>query len=761
MRWKRYFLIIPIILQLFVHNAHSQSVEELRANFYNTEKFLHIINNYPESERDGILNSLAFEHQIFSSPADRAFDKKLWEFLNVADGTSELSSIFHIYTNYYYYSYDNLNQFEKKRLVSTHKKEIADRSFLKSIRNDFYFDIKVDGSELGEFNFDKKTFTIDLADLFGEQSYNLANMSTIDKVLPGYSYHYKVSLKALNSKPVRIIIDNIYQAESLNKSSFTLRFFISASNKIFKDFKINDVSTYEFEAYKEKYLELMKKGYRKSDFSDSTMLTIISIYGKDDVAKNTIIMAYFVDTKGVFGPAIDRYKYFRQDIIINQVEMIPSLLEQNIWRSPEYYKLVSRLGIDSFFSKIETDKAAILEEKKNKEAAKERARQFKEVIEQRKNLLKDDPNIDWHQKAANSFTEKNYNDAIEYWEIGILQQNYMLSGMRVTRNNVAERSVLYSNIQSNYYNIGGAYVNIDMLDSALNKYKESINACNCLYKDKDQLVIKSKIRIANIFDSMGETGTAITQLLSIINYKYSDDVNMSLALNGMGHIYRGSGEYEKAYEYYERTVKVVGSTKVGYYPFVKSREEDYKDSDIMYEEVVKSYFFMAEIEALSKNYKHSLVLMQYSIDHSKSNHHKYRARLRKGAYYSEIEDYKKSIKEYNKAGKLYQKVDHGDSNPWGMIGWTYYLKGDYGKAIKESRKGFSTNPESDWIKYNIAIALLADGKYKEAETEYTEAKEQFGVIDGAIVDLKDLYTNKKRAEKAKYILTEILGVESE
>jgi tetratricopeptide (TPR) repeat protein len=59
------------------------------------------------------------------------------------------------------------------------------------------------------------------------------------------------------------------------------------------------------------------------------------------------------------------------------------------------------------------------------------------------------------------------------------------------------------------------------------------------------------------------------------------------------------------------------------------------------------------------------------------------------------------------------------SNYWNL-GWYYYLQGKYEESVEASRAALALNPGELGVKFNVAIALLADGRFDEAFKAYEE-----------------------------------------
>jgi len=59
------------------------------------------------------------------------------------------------------------------------------------------------------------------------------------------------------------------------------------------------------------------------------------------------------------------------------------------------------------------------------------------------------------------------------------------------------------------------------------------------------------------------------------------------------------------------------------------------------------------------------------------------------------------------------------SNYWNL-GWYYYLQGKYEESVEDSRAALALNPDELGVRFNVAIALLADGRFDKALVTYEE-----------------------------------------
>lgn len=68
-----------------------------------------------------------------------------------------------------------------------------------------------------------------------------------------------------------------------------------------------------------------------------------------------------------------------------------------------------------------------------------------------------------------------------------------------------------------------------------------------------------------------------------------------------------------------------------------------------------------------------------------------------------------------------QKEGKDDTYTGWNLGWTYYLLGDLDNAIASDKHVLEMNPYVIGVRLNLGLALLAQGKYQDAEVEYNTA----------------------------------------
>ena len=84
--------------------------------------------------------------------------------------------------------------------------------------------------------------------------------------------------------------------------------------------------------------------------------------------------------------------------------------------------------------------------------------------------------------------------------------------------------------------------------------------------------------------------------------------------------------------------------------------------------------------------------------------------------YAELGDYAAAAPSYERARALDAKSAHIAGN----LAWAYYLLGRFDDAIDLNRAALKENPDEGWIRFNLALALLASGKSSDASATYVE-----------------------------------------
>ncbi|MBI5650723.1 MAG: tetratricopeptide repeat protein [Chloroflexi bacterium] len=84
--------------------------------------------------------------------------------------------------------------------------------------------------------------------------------------------------------------------------------------------------------------------------------------------------------------------------------------------------------------------------------------------------------------------------------------------------------------------------------------------------------------------------------------------------------------------------------------------------------------------------------------------------------YAELGDYAAAVPSYERARALDAKSAHIAGN----LAWSYYMLGRLDNAIDLNRAALEENPNEGWIRFNLALALLASGKSSDASATYVE-----------------------------------------
>jgi tetratricopeptide (TPR) repeat protein len=92
---------------------------------------------------------------------------------------------------------------------------------------------------------------------------------------------------------------------------------------------------------------------------------------------------------------------------------------------------------------------------------------------------------------------------------------------------------------------------------------------------------------------------------------------------------------------------------------------------------------------------------------------------RAGAYFY-LGNYEQAARDYEAA----REAGRGDANLGWNLGWTYYLLGQFDKAILVNQHTLLRDPTLIGLRMNQGLALLAAGNWGNAEVEYTLALEE-------------------------------------
>ncbi len=132
---------------------------------------------------------------------------------------------------------------------------------------------------------------------------------------------------------------------------------------------------------------------------------------------------------------------------------------------------------------------------------------------------------------------------------------------------------------------------------------------------------------------------------------------------------------------------------------------------------------------------------------------------RKGKIYTKQDKYDLAIDSYKTAISL----DSSIYSAYGSLGWTYYLNNNFEKCIEYSEKMILYNPTALFAHYNIGLALLNLGLFKEATDKYQSTTEfakkyYLKISKGVYKDLKDVIEKDIHKEEANRILVNIFAL---
>ncbi|UCG52429.1 MAG: tetratricopeptide repeat protein [Candidatus Latescibacterota bacterium] len=114
--------------------------------------------------------------------------------------------------------------------------------------------------------------------------------------------------------------------------------------------------------------------------------------------------------------------------------------------------------------------------------------------------------------------------------------------------------------------------------------------------------------------------------------------------------------------------------------------------------------------------------------------------------------HKEAIESYRRSAEL---EPNRAANCWGIIGWEYYLLGDYEASADASQKALSLDSKLGYVWYNLGLAQLVQRQIEDAVHTYEEASavdSTFRAFRGATNDLYGLFEEKPDLGEAHYIL---------
>ncbi|MEL6943231.1 MAG: tetratricopeptide repeat protein, partial [Bacteroidota bacterium] len=86
-----------------------------------------------------------------------------------------------------------------------------------------------------------------------------------------------------------------------------------------------------------------------------------------------------------------------------------------------------------------------------------------------------------------------------------------------------------------------------------------------------------------------------------------------------------------------------------------------------------------------------------------------------------------------------QQITDYTANQYGSLAWFYLFTKQFKAAETSAEKALDLSKETEWVNTNLALALLYQGKYKEAEAIYLRLKDkEYGEATYRETFLKDL-----------------------
>lgn len=277
-----------------------------------------------------------------------------------------------------------------------------------------------------------------------------------------------------------------------------------------------------------------------------------------------------------------------------------------------------------------------------------------------------------------------------------------------------------NNYESPHYNMGLLYEDLEQYDKAVKQYTKAIglNKMQSIYYNKR----------GNMYNVMGHIDEALK------------DYNMCIKLNPHNpNYYRDRGNAYLYIENYENAiVDFLKATEIApNYSYGYRRLGDACRNALKYDMAIK-YYRKALSTRSSYTDKNNYAGHDYG-EFELANTYLYVRKLD-----SAIMHFKRAI-----------EVSPEHSAAYGMMGWAYYLLGDYDSCIENSEKAVEYDEEAFYARFNIALSTLCKGEFEKAEALYEQyvnlAVAKKRNIKGAKADLEKLVKKKFFRKEAKKI----------
>jgi len=276
---------------------------------------------------------------------------------------------------------------------------------------------------------------------------------------------------------------------------------------------------------------------------------------------------------------------------------------------------------------------------------------------------------------------------------------------------------------------------------------------------------------AGEYDKAGEIVAIITEYLhrwgfiDLVKALNEQTVNTSSglvkarALHNLGVIYQGQGEYEKALEKYNESLKI-------------SKELGYKEGiAVTLHELGMIHLNQGEYDKALKKYNVSLKISKELGDKQGISGTLHQL----GMIYHDQGEYEKAVEKYNESLKISGKLGdkQGIANALHELGRIHQTQGEYDKALKKYNESLKINKElgnKRGIAYTLGqlgIIYHDQGEYKKALEKYNEClkiSEKLGdkqSIANALHQLGIIYHDQGEYTKAVEKYNESLKISKE
>jgi tetratricopeptide (TPR) repeat protein len=189
-----------------------------------------------------------------------------------------------------------------------------------------------------------------------------------------------------------------------------------------------------------------------------------------------------------------------------------------------------------------------------------------------------------------------------------------------------------------------------------------------------------------------------------------DAQRTAIILHNFGNLIKSRGDYKKALEYYERSLRI--------------KEE--LDNRVG---VAASLFQIGIIHENLGDYEKALEYHDRSLKMAEELND--RASIAEslhqfGNIHLSLNEYEKALEHYNRSLKIKEELDDrsGIAYSLGQIGNIHYIHGDYDEALKNYQQVLETSKELD-DRSSVAISFLQIGKIHQSRGDYEKALEHY------------------------------------